>query len=416
MKIVWAALLIAASVWAQQPAAGDAEQEQRELRERLGEAGNSPVEFQRVLEKHLEKYPNTQQRAEIERMLIRAAIEQNDQRRILLYGPPVLAREPQDVRVLERVTRVLLNSDDKVAAERALGYAQQFEKVLRSDALPDKLKQGQLRDEYERLLSRSLLLQARATGNLEKLPEAVEVAQRAFSLYTYAEASREMARWLERSGKPLEAAERYAEAFTIPDERRTEDERAKDRARFGTLYAQARGTATGAGDLLLAAYDRTAALVKERQEKTKATNPNSQAKQVLDFTLTAVEGSPLALNSLKGKVVVLDFWATWCGPCRAQYPLYEQVKTKFKNREDVVFLAVNTDEDRTVVQPFLQAQKWTGKRAYFDDGVGQLLQVNSIPTTVVLDRKGDIVSRLNGFVPDRFVGMLTERIEEALAR
>jgi len=133
----------------------------------------------------------------------------------------------------------------------------------------------------------------------------------------------------------------------------------------------------------------------------------------LEFTLTRLEGGQLAMSSLKGKVVVLDFWATWCGPCRVQHPLYEQVKQKFKDNPDVIFLAIDTDEDRSLVKPFLQRQKWSQEVVY-DDGLGGFFRLSSIPTTVVLNRRGEVQSRMPGFIPERFVDMLTERIGSAL--
>ncbi len=108
-----------------------------------------------------------------------------------------------------------------------------------------------------------------------------------------------------------------------------------------------------------------------------------------------------------------DFWATWCGPCRAQHPLYEQVKERFKQNPDVVFLAVSTDEDRAAVPRFLAANKWSHE-VWFEDGLSVHLRVSSIPTTLVLDRNGAVSSRLNGFIKDRFVDMLSDRIREAL--
>jgi thiol-disulfide isomerase/thioredoxin len=112
-------------------------------------------------------------------------------------------------------------------------------------------------------------------------------------------------------------------------------------------------------------------------------------------------------------VIVFDFWATWCGPCRAQHPLYEQVKLRFKNSQDVVFLSVNTDEDRELVAPFLKEHGWKVK-PYFEDGLSRALQISSIPTTIIVDRRGEIFSRMNGYLPDRFVDMLTDRIRDAL--
>jgi len=112
----------------------------------------------------------------------------------------------------------------------------------------------------------------------------------------------------------------------------------------------------------------------------------------------------------------VDFWATWCQPCRIQHPLYEQVKTRFKDRSDVVFLAVDTDseEDRSKVGPFLDGQKWS-RQIYFEDGLQRLLNVSSIPTTMLFDKRGRVASRMNGFLPDKFVDQLTERIQTALS-
>ena len=133
----------------------------------------------------------------------------------------------------------------------------------------------------------------------------------------------------------------------------------------------------------------------------------------MEFTLPGLDGAPLKLADLKGKVVVMDFWATWCGPCRTQHPLYEQVKQRFASRKDVVFLAISTDDDPGLVKPFLEANRWS-KTVYFEGGLAGFLRVTSIPTTVIVNREGKVVSRMNGFLPERFVDMLTERIREAL--
>jgi thiol-disulfide isomerase/thioredoxin len=142
-------------------------------------------------------------------------------------------------------------------------------------------------------------------------------------------------------------------------------------------------------------------------------DPNAQIKDPLQFTLSSPDGSKLKLSSLLGKVIVMDFWATWCGPCRQQHPLYDEVKAKYKDRDDVVFLAIDTDEDHGLVKPFLDAQKWPQK-VYFEDGLSSLLQVSSIPMTIVYGKRGDVISRMPGFLPERFVEMLGERIDEAL--
>jgi len=210
-----------------------------------------------------------------------------------------------------------------------------------------------------------------------------------------------------------EAARALADAFTIPDRHTTDADRERDRGRMGDLYAKAKGSEAGLGDLVLAAYDRNVALVHARELRMRAGDPNAQLTNPMQFKLRGVNASTLDLATLKGKVVVMDFWATWCGPCRAQHPLYERVKAQFANRGDVVFLSVNADDNRALVKPFLAEVGWKD-RVYFEDGLARALKVSSLPTTVVIGRDGAVYSRMNGYVPERFVEMLSGRISDAL--
>ena len=182
---------------------------------------------------------------------------------------------------------------------------------------------------------------------------------------------------------------------------------------MGELYRKLKGSEKGLGDLVLEAYDRTHALLAARNLRLRENDPNAQASKVLDFTLSGFKGNTLKLAFLKGKTVVFDFWATWCGPCRAQHPLYEEVKRKFATNADVIFVSVNTDEDRDLVAPFLRDQKWNND-VYFEDGLTRALRITSIPTTIIVDKHGEVASRMNGFLPDRFVEMLADRIHQAL--
>jgi thioredoxin-related protein len=97
-----------------------------------------------------------------------------------------------------------------------------------------------------------------------------------------------------------------------------------------------------------------------------------------------------------------------------QHPLYEEVKKTFHDNGEVVFLSVNSDEDREAVKPFLDDVKWKGP-VYYEDRLSRVLHISSLPTTVIVDKHGEVFSRMNGFVPERFVSMLTERIRDALA-
>lgn len=394
-----------------------ADPEEEHLRQVVAEAGNSNVELVRALEKHLAKYPKTERRAELERALVKTAVELRDSARILKYGERVLEREADDIEILERVTRALLGSDDRSPSERALKYAKRFEEIIRTlekEKPPSGRSRARMREELGLGLSRALVFQSRATGNLGRLEEAVALARRSWDSYPSAENAREIARWLARLDKNEEAARALADAFSIADPRGNDADRAADRVRMGELYRKAKGSDAGLGDLVLEAYDRNTALLARRKEAARTDDPNAGISDPLQFTLSGIKGDKLDLRSLKGKVIVLDFWATWCGPCRVQYPLYEQVKQKYKARGDVIFLGINTDEDRSLVPPFLEQNKWA-KAVYFEDGLSSLLRVSSIPTTVIFNKRGEMFSRMNGFLPERFVDMLIDRIQQALA-
>jgi thiol-disulfide isomerase/thioredoxin len=265
----------------------------------------------------------------------------------------------------------------------------------------------------DRALGRALILQARAQGHLGKIDEAVATARRAWAQYQTAANARELARWLEKAGKLDESIQYWAAAFMARDSRTTDAERDEDRQHLGALYAKVHGSQTGLGDVVLKAWDESSFNAVARRALQKNRDPNSVASNPFEFTLSAVEGEPLNLASLRGKVVILDFWATWCGPCRVQHPLYEEVRKRFKDRDDVVFLAISTDEEKAAVKPFLDENNWS-KNVYFEDGLGSFLRVSQIPTTVILDKRGQTFTRMNGFVPDRFVDQLSERIREAL--
>jgi thiol-disulfide isomerase/thioredoxin len=395
--------------------------EEESLQTAIGEAGNSPIDFARAIENHLKRFPNSPRKAELERALIKTAIDLNDDRRIILFGESVLKREPENLQVLEHIATALLHNGDKASTERALIYGRRCQEIVEGTYKNDKFVPGggreelKRKDDFDRGLARARLLQARAQGLLGHNEDAIQLAEASYQVFPSVEAAREAARWLSAAGKDQQALQYLADAFTISGLQSANPDAANDRTRMAELYRKLTGSQTGLGDVILKAYDETAGLLAQRRTELQRYDPNSQTKDPMEFTFSGVEGEKLKLSSLLGKVIVLDFWATWCGPCRGQHPLYEEVKARFKDSDDVVFLSLDTDEDHSLVKPFLESQKWTQK-VYFDDGLQSVLQVSSIPTTIVFGKKGEVVSRMIGYLPERFVDMLSDRIAEALGR
>jgi thiol-disulfide isomerase/thioredoxin len=414
MKFFAALLFCCSAAFAQEEKAQPkVDPEQQELNAALADAGNSPIDFTRALETHLKKYPNSPRKLEIQRAIAKTAIETKDDKRIMQYGEILLAVEPIDLQLMDRVLHLLLVSDDRETAVKAMAYALKYQKEIEkigTQPAPAHFNPAQWKSEIDKGLARAYVYEARATGNQGKIQEAVDLAKKSWEVYPTAVGAREEGRWLAKQDKNLDAVAAIADAFTLDDPLATVGERGKDRIKMGELYNKATGSEKGLGDLVLQSYDRTRALMSDINAKLQ--DPSTQATKITDFTMDAVEGEKLSLASMHGKTVIMDFWATWCGPCRAQHPLYEKVRERFKQNPDVVFVAVATDEDREVVAPFLKTQKWSANKVFFDPGIVKLLEISSIPTTIIMDKNGNVASRMNGFAPERFVDLLTERINE----
>jgi peroxiredoxin len=119
---------------------------------------------------------------------------------------------------------------------------------------------------------------------------------------------------------------------------------------------------------------------------------DDQSRQNADFTLTDVRGKPWTLKSLQGKVVLVNFWATWCPPCRKEMPDLETLYNRFKD-EGLVVLAIS-DEDAGKVKPFVAKADVTYP-VLLDPGrkVNELFQIEGIPKSFVYDRDGKLVSQ-----------------------
>jgi peroxiredoxin len=110
-----------------------------------------------------------------------------------------------------------------------------------------------------------------------------------------------------------------------------------------------------------------------------------------NFTLTNVNGAPVKLSDYRGKVVLLNFWATWCGPCKSEIPWFIEFEKMFKDR-GFAALGVSMDEDGwQAVQPFVKQRAINYPVMLGDDRVAQLYGgIESLPSTFLIDREGRI--------------------------
>ena len=127
-----------------------------------------------------------------------------------------------------------------------------------------------------------------------------------------------------------------------------------------------------------------------------------------DFTLTDLDGHPVSLSQFRGQPVVVNFWATWCPPCRAEVPHFRQAYEQEQGK--VVFLSIAVDEPASAVRRFAEENEMPFTILLDDDGkVASEYRVSGIPVTFFINRDGEIMVR--------YVGQMSSHaIEEGLRR
>jgi len=132
---------------------------------------------------------------------------------------------------------------------------------------------------------------------------------------------------------------------------------------------------------------------------------------VLPLASRAESGKSQRLSDLQGSAVVLDFWASWCGPCRAQSPVLERVAKNFGDSKLRV-LGVATSDEREAIERFLQRRP-LGYPSVFDDQdvASSLYHVQGLPTLIVVDKSGTVRAVTSGFTDER---ELTRIVKDAL--
>ncbi len=134
------------------------------------------------------------------------------------------------------------------------------------------------------------------------------------------------------------------------------------------------------------------------QARTESSESDILRPVAPDFKLKDLNGNDFSLSQTKGKVVILDFWATWCPPCRMEVPHFKDLYQRYKGK-GLVIIGVALDQGgAATVRPFVQTNEIDYPVLMADQiVVASYGGIRSIPTTFIIDRKGRIVEKIVGY-------------------
>jgi thiol-disulfide isomerase/thioredoxin len=200
-----------------------------------------------------------------------------------------------------------------------------------------------------------------------------------------------------------------------PDMKKVIETMAKENPAFGEMKIEMIGTYTkpvlggeipaDAFDVALAEgskkFESFAKLIEEMQAGQGGDRPDPkelEGKDAPDFELDMLDGSNFKLSENKGSVVILDFWATWCGPCVQALPVLMKVSAEFADK-GVKLIGVNQQEDKGTIEGFLKKKEWDLKVALDKGSAAQMFMVSGIPQTVIVGKDGKVAKVHVGFSP-----------------
>jgi thiol-disulfide isomerase/thioredoxin len=379
-------------------------------------APGDPQALIKNLEAFLEEYPHSARREQVLRTIYKQALQGNDPRKAAEAAEKLLATKPDDPELLGALTDLYDRQNDPASHAKALEYATRFiqhAEKLREDSRPSQIPAERWQEVRDLFRAAAYARRGKIYAQAGESEKAADDFESSLAAYPTAQAAEQLGDAAMKLADTARAIDAYATAFILPDKRLEPAQREQIRRKLGSAYALQNPSEQGLGDLILARYDE---LVRSHPERFAAGDKtNADVRDPFQFVLARLDGTPLKLAELRGKVLVMDFWATWCGPCRLEGKLLERVVEAFRAEKSVEFLAVNTDEEPSVVADFVKDAGWRVPVVYAR-GLDGALGIRALPTVLILDAKGRVVFRQVGIDPGSFISTLEAKVRQALEK
>ena len=391
-------------------------QETRALQDAVQSAEENPQLLIKNLEGFLERFPASVRREQVINVIYKSALRANDPDTAIEYGEKLLAEKPDDPALLASLADMLDRRGDALHRAKALEYATRLvEKAEAKYREPGRSASGTEKgaDSFAMLLAQARLVRGKLYAEAGELDKAWADCEKSYAVYPSQQVAERLGDLAVKKNELDRAVDEYTTAFAFPGPALDPAQRQEVRRKLGSCYLVLHGSEKGLGDLVLTRYDELSrALVARFQGSGQ---PNAELRDPFAYVLKRTDGSPLSLADYRGKILVLEFWATWCGPCRLEGRLLETVIEKFHKEPAAVFLAVNVDENQANVPEFVKEERWTTPVAYAQ-GLDRLLGVTSLPTLMIFDRNGHVVFRQEGLVVATFVDTVEKKLRGALGQ